>query len=72
MYFRNYRHQKAWLDKCLKGLVSENHLTGNEVNGSNTVSIATKALLSYSLTYAKVIELERVSHSGMENLKAVC
>ena len=31
MYFRKYRPQKTPLDKCLKGLVWENLLTGNMV-----------------------------------------
>ena len=26
MYFRNYGHQKTWLDKCLKSPVSEDRL----------------------------------------------
>ena len=33
MYFRKYGLQKTWLDKCLKGLFSEDPLTSNLVNG---------------------------------------
>ena len=32
MYFRNYRLQKRWFDKCLKSLVSEYPWTSNMVN----------------------------------------
>ena len=32
MYFRNYRLQKTWLDKCLKCPVSEDPLTSNMGN----------------------------------------
>ena len=35
MYFQNYRLGKAWLDNCLKSLVSENPLTGNVVKEPN-------------------------------------
>ena len=34
MYLQNYGLRMTWLDKCLKSLVSEDHLTGNVVNGS--------------------------------------
>ena len=33
MYFRNYRLQKAWLDKCLESCVSENPWTLNVLKG---------------------------------------
>ena len=33
MYFRNYRPRKTCLDKCLTGLVWEDSLTGDMVNG---------------------------------------
>ena len=34
MYFRNYRHQKTCLDKCLKSRVSEDLWKGSMVNRS--------------------------------------
>ena len=34
MFFRNYGLGKMWLDKCLNSPVSEDHLTGNVVNGA--------------------------------------
>ena len=34
MYFRSYGLRKTWLDKCLKSPVSEDHSTGNVLNGS--------------------------------------
>ena len=34
MYFGKHRLQKAWLDECLKSLVSEDSATGNMVNNS--------------------------------------
>ena len=37
-----------------------------------TFSISTTALLPYLLITVNEIELERVSHSDMENLKTVC
>ena len=33
MYVGNYRLPDAWLDKCLKVLVSEDPLISNMVNG---------------------------------------
>ena len=32
MYFRNYRLQNTWLDKCLKSPAWEDASTGNMVN----------------------------------------
>ena len=40
--------------------------------GTNTIEIGTAALLSYLLITAKVIELEKVSLSDMQNLKTFC
>ena len=34
MYLRNYGFRKTWLGKCLKTPISQDHLTGNVVNGS--------------------------------------
>ena len=34
MYLGNYGLRKTWLGKWVKSPVSENHLTGNLVNGS--------------------------------------
>ena len=34
MYIRNCGLQKTWLNKCLKSPVSDDHLTGDVVNGS--------------------------------------
>ena len=34
MYFRKYRLQKTWLDKCLKSRVSQEPSTNNMANGS--------------------------------------
>ena len=34
MYFRNYRLEKTWLDKCLKSCVSQDSSTDNMANGS--------------------------------------
>ena len=72
MYLRNYGLRKTYLDKCLKSPVSDYTLTINVVNGPNTVSLSTTAPLPYSLIIVKVIELETVSLSDMENLKTVC
>ena len=35
IYFRSYRLQKTWLDKCLKNHVSEEPSTNKMVNGSS-------------------------------------
>ena len=32
MYFRYYKLQNKWLEKCLKSPISEDPLTGNMVN----------------------------------------
>ena len=40
--------------------------------GRNTVSISIKALLAYLWIPAKVIELEKVALSDMQNLEKVC
>ena len=34
MYFGSYRLRKPWLDKCLKGLVSEDPSISNMVRGT--------------------------------------
>ena len=68
MYLQNYGLRMTWLDKCLKSLVSEDHLTGNVVNGSKHCFNASP----YSLITVKVIQLERFSLSDMENLKTFC
>ena len=34
MYFRKYRLQKRYLDKCLKSRFSDKPLTDNKANGS--------------------------------------
>ena len=33
MYFGTYRLQKTWLDKCVKGLVSEERSINHMING---------------------------------------
>ena len=38
MYFRNYELPKAWLDQCLKSLVSEDPSKRNMVNGPKNCS----------------------------------
>ena len=73
MYFRNYRIRKKWLDKCLKTPVSEEPSTSNMLKtGANTFAIWTTAPLPQLLIILKVIELEKVSFSAMQNLKTVC
>ena len=70
MYFRNYGLQKTWLDRCLKSLVSEDPSIGNMVNGP-TVEIWTTTTLSYLLITIKIIQLEKVSLSDMQNHSTV-
>ena len=38
MYFGSYRLRKPWLDKCLKGLVSEDPSISNMVRGTKHCS----------------------------------
>ena len=50
MCLRNYGLRKTWLDKCLKRSLSEDHLTGNVVNGSKHcfhVNYSTFTILIY-------------------------
>ena len=39
MFFRNYGFRKTLLAKCLKSRVSEDLLTSNMLNGSNSAEI---------------------------------
>ena len=61
MYFRNYRLQKLWLDKCLKSPVSEQHSTVNILNGPNTAEICKAALFSDCSITPRQMELENIS-----------
>ena len=72
MYFGKYGLQNNRLKKCLNSPVSQGSLTGNIVNGPKTDSVSTTAPFSCSLIIVKVIQLERVSVNGMENLNTVC
>ena len=47
MYYRNYKLQKTWLDRCLKGSVSEYRLTVSMLKGPNTAEFY--MILSLSL-----------------------
>ena len=72
MYLRNYGLPKTWLDKYLKTHALDDPLTSNIVNGTNTVEIWTTAPLLDLLIIVKAIDLEKVSHSDMQNLRAGC
>ena len=72
IYFSTCRLWKTWLDKCLKSPVSEDTLTSNMVNGLKHCWIWTTEPLPYSLITVKAIQLEKISLSDMQNLRAVC
>ena len=76
MYFWNSLLPKRWLDKGLKSAVSEDPLRGNMVNWPKhccNLDDSTFYHIYWSLLITvKVIELEKVSFSAMENPKTVC
>ena len=57
--FPKLRTLKTWLDKCLKGPVSEDHSTSNMC--PTTLQICMRELLSYSLISAKEIVFKNFS-----------
>ena len=71
MHFRNYRLRKTWLDKCLRGLVSEDPSLSDMVIVQNIVEICTAAALSCLLIPVKTVQSEEVFLSDMENLRTV-
>ena len=71
MYFRHYGLRKTWLDECLKNHASDDPLTSKMVKGQNTMEIWTTAPLASQLITVKAIELEKVSHSDMQDFSAV-
>ena len=72
MYFRKYRLQKKWLDKCLKSRVSEALRQRTWQIGENMVPISMTAFLQKLLITLKVNSLETVSFSDTQNPKTVC
>ena len=70
--FRNYRLRKGWLDKCLKRPVSEDPPSGNIISRPKHCFSLSDTPFPDLLIKGKVIELEKVSVSDMENLKDVC
>ena len=72
MYFRNYGLPKASLDQYKKRTASDYPWTSNMVNRPKTVEILTAARLSNLLIPVKATEFEKVTLSGMQNLKTVC
>ena len=72
MYLRKYGLRKKWLDKCLKRPVSEDPSKGNTENGTKHCWNLNGAPLPYLLITVKVIELEKVSFSDIQNLKTLC
>ena len=71
MYFRNYGHQKTWLDQCLKSTVSEDPTKSNMVNALKHCSNLKDTSLPYLLITGKSIVLQNVSVSDIQNLKTV-
>ena len=71
MYFRNYGHQKTWLDQCLKSPVSEDPTKSNMVNAAKLCSNLKDTSLPYLLITGKSIVLQNVSVSHIQNLKSV-
>ena len=72
MYFSNHGLRWTWLDKYLKSLVLVDPSKSHIANGPNTDEIFTIAPLSYLLISKNGIELGKVSHSHMKNVRTVC
>ena len=81
MYFWTSGLRKTWLDKCLKGPVSDDPSTSNMVNGLkhswNLYSrvfqpIIMPAHLRYLWITLQAIQLGKVSRRDMQNLGTVC
>ena len=71
MYFQNYGLPKTWLDKCLKGPVSDDPTKSNMVNAPKHSANLKDTSLPYLLITAKSIVLQKVSVSDVQNLKTV-
>ena len=72
MYFRKYRLRKIWLDKCLKGRVSEILRKTIWQIGRNFLTIWMAAPLNYLLITLKLVALEKLSFSNTQIPKTVC
>ena len=71
MYFQNYRLRKTWLDQCLKSSVSQHPSTDNTVNGPQHYCNLNDRTLQYLLITLKVVSLEKVPFSNIQNRKTV-
>ena len=72
MYFGSYRLRKPWLDKCLKGLVSEDPSISNMVRGPNTVEVLMAPPLPNLLITVNATDLEKIPLSDIQIFKTVC
>ena len=71
MYFRNYGLPKTWLDQCLKSPVSENPTKSNMVNATKHCANLKDTSLPYLLITGRLIALQKVSVSDVQNLKTI-
>ena len=72
MYFRNYGFGKSWLDYCLKSLVFKDPWKSNMAISSKHCSKLNGSTFAYLLINLRVIELEKLSLSNMQNLRTIC
>ena len=72
MYFRKYRLQKTWLDKSLKSRVLDDPWRDNMGNGSKHCCNLNNSTSTIFLITVKVVALEKVSFSDIQNPETVC
>ena len=71
MYFRKYRLQQKWLNKCLKSRISEDPYTENMPNRSKHGSNPNKSTFTKFINTVKVVALEKVPFSDSQNPNTV-
>ena len=72
MYFGKFRFRKIWLDKGLKGRVSEDPQTENMETWSKQCSNLNDRSFIKFINPVNVAALEKVSFSDTQNPKTIC
>ena len=68
MYVRNYGLPKTWLDQCLKSPASDDPTKSNMDNAPKYSANLDDTSLPYLLITGKLIVLQKVSVSDVQNL----
>ena len=71
MYFRTYRLPKTWLDKWLKGCVSEDPQRDNAAKVLKNCWSLNESTFTIFINHWEGVALEKVSFSDTQNAKSV-